>query len=141
MKKTSTKNKKIIVGIISLILVIFIGKVIYACTYVDNIVVTYPWDDYSVFEKIASTLTGLGRAQTRQELYDSHLISSINEDAHKFNSSYVNEKKLGSSGQKENYEKLKKNIANLSVIEIDNEVNKGNISVEQGEDLKKLLKK
>lgn len=139
MKSINKKHKKILIISIALIVIFFIGKIIYACTYVGDILVTYPWDDYKLSEKIASIVTGLGKSETRQELYDTHMISDINEDLHKFNDNYINAKELGESGQNDNYEKMLDKISTLNEYDITQEVNKGHISYSQGEKLKTEL--
>lgn len=80
--------KKWIVGIITAILIFFVGKVVYAFTYVGNIVVTYPWNEYTISEKIASYITGNGKPATAQELYDKGLIKDTKGPFRKFNNSF-----------------------------------------------------
>lgn len=84
------KIKKYLIIFISCIIIIFGAKVGYCSTYVGDIVVTYPWNEYSISEKAASYLTGLGKAMTKQELYDKKLISKDQTMFKKFNDSYYN---------------------------------------------------
>lgn len=83
------KIKRVVVGVISVILVIFGMQVGYAFTYVGDIVVTYPWDEYTTSEKVASFLMGYSsNHMTKQELYDAHLISEDQRMFQKFNESH-----------------------------------------------------
>lgn len=84
----SAKTKKIITVIAIIICVSIVGSVGYACTYVGDIVITYPWDEYNLFEKVASYITGNGKGYTKQELYDKGLISGEETTFRKFNKSY-----------------------------------------------------
>lgn len=89
MNKDFLKYKKIIIGIITVIVVFFGIKVGYAFTYVGDIVVTYPWDEYTISEKVASYLRGYGSDHmTKQELYDKKLIREDQHIFQKFNDSH-----------------------------------------------------
>lgn len=82
------ETKKIITIIAIILCVGFVSGVGYACTYVNNIVITYPWEEHNVFEKVASYITGNGKGFTKQELYDKGLISGEETTFRKFNKSY-----------------------------------------------------
>jgi hypothetical protein len=89
MKEYLNKYKKIIIGIVSAIVNIFGIQVGYAFTYVGDIVVTYPWDEYTVSEKVANYLKGYGgNHMTKQELYDKGLITKDQKMFQKFNDSH-----------------------------------------------------
>lgn len=87
------KIKKYSIIVMSIIIIILGMKVGYACTYVGKIVVTYPWDEFTTSEKIASYLMGYSSANmTKQELYDKKLISKDQQTFQKFNESYYENK-------------------------------------------------
>lgn len=74
------------IGVIAIVVALGI-KVGYCCTYVGDIVVTYPWDEYTIFEKVASTIKGYEH-MTKQELYDKKLITKDQTMFQKFNDSH-----------------------------------------------------
>lgn len=82
------KIKKYLAILISGIIIILGIKVGYSCTYVGDIIVTYPWEEYTLSEKAASILMGYGKADTKQQLYDQGLINSDKLMYQKFNDSY-----------------------------------------------------
>ncbi|WP_394870570.1 hypothetical protein [Clostridium butyricum] len=85
--------KKYSIIFISVIIIILGIKVGYACTYVGKIVVTYPWDEFTTSEKIASYLMGYSSVNmTKQELYDKKLISKDQKIFQKFNTNYYENK-------------------------------------------------
>lgn len=86
------KLKKYTIITISIILIIFGIKVGYCCTYVGDILCTYPWDEFTVCEKIASTIKGYDKNPTKQEMYDQGLISKDQTIFKKFNDSHYNKK-------------------------------------------------
>lgn len=84
-----SKVKKIVIGITVAIVSIFVVQVGYAFTYVGDIVVTYPWDEFTTSEKVASYLMGdRSYYMTKQELYDKRLISEEQKMFQKFNESH-----------------------------------------------------
>lgn len=104
------KHKKYVIVIVSVIAIILGIKIGYCCTYVGDIVVTYPWDEYTIFEKAASTIMGYSNKHiTKQELYDKGLISKNQNVFQKFNDSYYNKNKeqaIECNFKKEELEKM-----------------------------------
>lgn len=89
MKEYFKKYKKIIIGIITTIVIICGIQVGYACTYVGDIIVTYPWDEFTISEKTACYLRGYSsNFMTKQELYDKRLITKDQKMFQKFNDNY-----------------------------------------------------
>lgn len=58
-----------------------------------EIVVSYPWDEYTFTEKVAATISGYNEHQTKQELYDQHLIENMNGPFTKFSEYHYRKKK------------------------------------------------
>ena len=80
--------KKYLIILVSGIVIVFGIRIGYCCTYVGNIVVSYPWDELKASEKIAMLIMGYGKTPTKQELYDQGLISENQVVYQKFNDSY-----------------------------------------------------
>ena len=69
------KYKKIILSIITVIVIIFLGKIIYASTYVGDRTVLYPKEEYTISEIIANKIKGYQTPLTIKELKEKGLIS------------------------------------------------------------------
>jgi hypothetical protein len=91
MKYLLKKYKKKIIIIVAIPISIFIVKVIYAKTYVGDILVSYPWDEYTISEKVAAKLSSFDH-MTKQEMYDNHLIDNTNGPFRKFDESHYDKK-------------------------------------------------
>lgn len=104
MKNKRTKKYLIILS--SIILILFGIKVGYCYTYVGKIICTYPWEEFSIYEKAASLLQGF-KNPTKQELYDQGLISKNQTNFKKFNDSYYKEQQpIECNFKKEELEKM-----------------------------------
>lgn len=73
------KYKKIILSLVAVISVIFLGKIMYASTYVGKRTVLYPKEEYNISEIIANKIKGYQTPLTIKELKEKGLI---NKDTH-----------------------------------------------------------
>lgn len=69
------KYKKLILSVIFVLTIIFLGKILYAFTYVGDRSVLYPKDEYSITELIANKLKGYQTPKTIKELKEKGLIN------------------------------------------------------------------
>lgn len=73
------KYKKIILGILVVIVIIFIGKILYSATYIGKRTVLYPKEEYTISEIIANKIKGYQTPLTIKELKEKGFI---HEDQH-----------------------------------------------------------